>query len=759
MAVRVKALPPYRILYKLPNGTYIVVIIGGRGGSKTYEASKWTAYSATIEAKRCAIVRDEKSLIKDSILNEVLSRYDTANHNGQIGRMFQRLETGIKDKKTGDMVVFTKGFRASDTKKKANLKGIANVDIAVIEEAEDIRDVDKFNTFSDSIRKPGAIIVIILNTPDIGHWIVKRFFNTEVARDEAGNVIDGYWKLIPKDLPGFVCIQTTYKDNPHLPAHIISNYEAYGNPESTTYNPFYYYTAILGYASSGRKGQVFTKFKTIKRADYLKLNLTEIYGQDFGTAKPAALIGAKLEKNRIYARLINYKPMPAIELGKMYCTLKFGLTDEIVADSADPKSWKKLKGGWRGDELPDDIFMKYPDLARGFFVVPAEKGDDSIVAGIDLLDGMEVYIVEEDVEFWDEVRNYCYAQDKYGNYTNKPIDDWNHCFTGDTLIETNTGQKTISSIMPGEMVLTTRGFKEVLIKWHNGQKQTNNYTIHFDTFYVNLSCTPDHKIKTDKGWIQISQLQSGQTVYLSNHSKDWFTGYTPANDTFQGGEKGCMSLFTNQSTEKDCQSTTSTIWMKIRGIIHPATWNRNSVKIIWQNIAKTGLRIIQSGLRNFTMQGLKQQKRGIVHPKELNGTVKMQSNAGLVKRLTGRLSAKFAALYSPKRKQGKDSAVMDANQNIDYCKEQTTNKEGALNAKLSLLSTNTRPQSHVQSHVVQSVHTEKGAKIKVYDLTVQGKHEFFANGVLVHNCIDCLRYIAQRKRGKGRAMQIEESPR
>ncbi len=365
-------------------------------------------------------------MIKESILSEVLSRYDTANLNGQLGRLYQKLETGIKDKKTGEMVVFTKGFRASDTKKKANLKGVANVDIAVIEEAEDIRDVDKFNTFADSIRKQGSIIYIVLNTPDIGHWVVKRYFNTEVARDEAGNVIDGYWKLIPKELPGFVCIQTTYKDNPHLPAHIISSYESYGDPESEKYNAFYYYTAILGYASSGRKGQVFTKFKPIKRADYLKLNLTELYGQDFGTAKPAALAGAKLEKNRIYARLINYKPMPVVEIGKLYCTLGFGLVDEVVADSADPKSWRKLKGGWRGDELPDDIFTKYPDMARGFFVVPAEKGDDSIVAGIDLLDGMEVFIVEEDIEAWDEIRNYCYAQDKYGNYTNKPIDDWNH---------------------------------------------------------------------------------------------------------------------------------------------------------------------------------------------------------------------------------------------------------------------------------------------------------------------------------------------
>jgi len=34
-----------------------------------------------------------------------------------------------------------------------------------------------------------------------------------------------------------------------------------------------------------------------------------------------------------------------------------------------------------------------------------------------------------------------------------------------------------------------------------------------------------------------------------------------------------------------------------------------------------------------------------------------------------------------------------------------------------------------------------GKKEEVYDLTVDEKHEYFANGILVHNCIDALRYM------------------
>jgi len=411
--------PKFDILYDLPKDIHIIVCIGGRGGMKTYEVSKYIAFSSCIKEKRCVILRDEKELIRESILNEVLMRYDTANENGLLDSKYERLATGIKDKNTDEMVVFTKGFRASDLQKKANLKSISNIDIAVIEEAEDIRDQDRFNVFADSIRKEGSVIIIILNTPDINHWIIKRYFICQ-------QVEDGFFNIVPKKIPGFVCINTSYKDNQFLPKHIIDQYEAYGNPESHLYNPFYYKTAILGYASTGRKGQILTKVKPIKLADYMKLPFREFYGQDFGTASPAALIGVKFDKNNCYCRQLNYLPKNALELGKLYCELKFNPTDKIIADSAEPDTIKKLKGGWQAQDLSIEIRNKYPALIRGFFIVPAIKGQNSVKYGISLMDSLNIYAVEESKDLWFEVMNWCYAQDKNGNYIDDPIDDFNH---------------------------------------------------------------------------------------------------------------------------------------------------------------------------------------------------------------------------------------------------------------------------------------------------------------------------------------------
>jgi phage terminase large subunit len=317
------------------------------------------------------------------------------------------------------MLVFTKGFRASDSSKKANLKSISNIDIAVVEEAEDIRDEEKFNTFADSIRKEGSLIIVILNTPDIQHWVVRRYFNLR-------QVEDGYYEIAPKQIKGFLCIQTSYEDNPHLPSHIISNYKGYGDPESHLYNKYYYMTSIKGYASTGRKGQILTKVKPIKLAEYLKLPFKEHYGQDFGTASPAGTVGVKFNKNRVYARQLNYLPKTTLDIAKMYCTMRLTDSDEIIADSAEPKSISKLKNGYRGEELATEDFIQYPRLAVGFNVKGADKGPDSVRNGIDLLISLDLYVVEESQDFWTEIYNYIEEVDKNGNPTGEPVDEFNH---------------------------------------------------------------------------------------------------------------------------------------------------------------------------------------------------------------------------------------------------------------------------------------------------------------------------------------------
>jgi len=420
---------PFMVLYNLPPGTNMVICIGSRGGAKSYEVSRFAVQDATIRQRRVAVLRDEKETIRESILNEIFQRYDTAKEYGHFKNDFEKSERGIKNNKTDNMVVFTKGFRASSNIKRTNLKGISDTDTAIVEEAEDIRDYSKFTTFTDSIRTKERLIIIMLNVPDIQHWVIKRFFNLE-------QVEDGYWKLIPKNIPGVVVIQSNYKDNIYLPADVVRDYEGSGDPNSHRYDPHYYKTEIQGYASSGRKGQVHTKVKPITLKEYLALPYKEYYGQDFGTAAPAGLVGVKIHRNTSWCRQLNYKPMNELSIAKKYCELKLTPADLIVADYADKKAIRKLSDGFSPGELSPEDLKSYPRLVSGFNVVKCLKGPDSVSYGLSVMNRMELFAVEESTDLWNEILNRVYGQDKSGEYTNDPepgfdhlIDPWMYVIT------------------------------------------------------------------------------------------------------------------------------------------------------------------------------------------------------------------------------------------------------------------------------------------------------------------------------------------
>lgn len=65
--------------------------------------------------------------------------------------------------------------------------------------------------------------------------------------------------------------------------------------------------------------------------------------------------------------------------------------------------------------------------------------------------------------------------------------------------------------------------------------------------------------------------------------------------------------------------------------------------------------------------------------------------------------------------------------------------------------TSTLKQNLVRGNVVRVLPLKR--KEDVYDLTVSGEHVFYANGVLVSNCIDALRYALE---GARRAAQTRK---
>lgn len=237
----------------------IAVLIGGRGSGKTWNAGNFTALETFKNANyRTLVLRDVSSSISQSILQNIKSRFSTimTKLDGAFDHVFEVQESQVKNKLTDSVNILTKGFRQSRAEQQADLKGFEDIDLALIEEAEDLRDEERVNTLLDTLRKEGHKVIIILNTPDLEHWIVKRYFNY------ANSEYEGFFQLIPKKLDRVCQVIVDYRDNPHLPDQTIKKYSDYNNPDNEKYNPDHYAGKILGLATENQN--VLRKFNSQK---------------------------------------------------------------------------------------------------------------------------------------------------------------------------------------------------------------------------------------------------------------------------------------------------------------------------------------------------------------------------------------------------------------------------------------------------------------------------------------------------------------
>lgn len=376
------------------------ILMGGRANGRSFTASQY-ALSSLISREyfRCAIMRFVLGDIRNSIFQEIKDRIED-----------EKLEQSINIKENLLTFEFDKnkingiGFRKSSGDQKSKLKSLANYTDIIIEEADEVSEED-FMQLDDSIRtkKSDIKIILLLNPPHKSHWIIKRWFNL------VDSGIEGFYKAeLKKTATDTTYIFGTYKKNKkNLNQKTIENYERYKET-----NPDHYYNIVRGLVSEGARGKIFN-WRTITNKEYEELPYPVFYGLDFGFSNdPASLTEIKKHNDNIWIREIIYETgLTNAMLSERMNQIGVSNNAYIYADSAEPKSIEELK-------------------TYGWMIKPAEKGADSIRAGIDLLKSKTIYYTEESQNIAEEVQNYKWALDRDKNPTNKPIDDYNHAIDG-----------------------------------------------------------------------------------------------------------------------------------------------------------------------------------------------------------------------------------------------------------------------------------------------------------------------------------------
>lgn len=312
------------------------------------------------------------------------------------------------------------------------------------------------------------------------------------------------------------------------------------------------------------------------------------------------------------------------------------------------------------------------------------------------------------------------------------------CFKGDTLICTLNGQVHIKDIKAGDYVLTRYGYRRVVRLIYNGRKRVVRKSISAGHRNIEISATESHNFNVNNKWKQYKDLANGDRLYIlqyttGRYTTDTQTGNTRITFTTSINTKGCSTKkyytkkYGSPITEKYPTGVSSIMLTSTRSTTTSATYN------VYQeaNTQKyTGL------LRNIT-RSIQTLKEKIVTAKRIGKQGAMSLWNGL--RLNQDIARRAESLLYP-RTHTSDTVHINVIGGIN-CQRQSSIPCGCANgAGKNTGTTNTFRHTPVpltvaiNSQPITDVKTISEEICDVYDLEVEGVHEYFANGVLVHNC-------------------------
>lgn len=221
-------------------------------------------------------------------------------------------------------------------------------------------------------------VILDYNPSDEFHWIYDRV----LTRDDCAY------------------FHSTYLDNPYLEPEVVKEIEKLKEIDED-------YWRVYGLGERGQSREVIFKHDTYKDLPQGAKFLA--YGLDFGYAvDPTAVIAVWEHEDSLYMeQKIYLTSLTNDEIAGQLTEMGIDRYDEIIADSAEPKSIEEIH-------------------RLHFNIKPANKGQDSIRIGIDLMRRKKLFVHEDSLDLQKEFRNYKWMKDKNEKMLPKPIDAFNH---------------------------------------------------------------------------------------------------------------------------------------------------------------------------------------------------------------------------------------------------------------------------------------------------------------------------------------------
>lgn len=337
---------------------------GGRGSGKSFTFARMAAVFGYASKLRILCVREFQNSIKESFHAEIKNAIATLpwlEAHYDVGVDYIRGANGTE-------FIF-KGLRNNTQ----SIKSLAQIDICIVEEAEDIED-SVWQVLDPTIRAPKSEIWLMWNPKDKNSATFRRFIETEPPRSKI--------------------VQLNFLDNPWFPVEL----EEQRLHAQRVMDPATYSHIWEGALLQHTEAQVFRNKYIIDEFTPRHNWDGPYFGLDFGFAQdPTAAVKAWIHEGRLYIEHEAHKIALEIDDTSEYLTGKIpGIAGHTMrADSARPESISYLKR----HGLP--------------YLVACAKGKGSVQDGVEFIKSFDKVVIHPRCkEAAAEFHAYAYKTDR-----------------------------------------------------------------------------------------------------------------------------------------------------------------------------------------------------------------------------------------------------------------------------------------------------------------------------------------------------------
>jgi PBSX family phage terminase large subunit len=568
--------------------------------------------------------------------------------------------------------------------------------------------------------KKGLRKILLVGNPK-GHDFVYKYFIKQDCFTEFKDPISKKMVTVEQQRRKYRMIVAPSTENVHLPPNYVAQM-------LQSYSPERIQRDIMG-SFDAFQGQVYTEFRRdvhVIKGFRIPDDWTKFIGLDHGYVNPCAIVWVAVDYDgNLYAYREMYKREWKI--------------DEIVNGNKDTgehgivglSKGEKIEGIWidpstkadRGKESDYTTYLE--NLPKNISLLPA---NNSVSTGIDRVKQYmrvnertgrpRLYIFDSCSNLIDELIKYRWEELAPGSENKKnnkeaPVKKDDHaCFMGGvTSVTTAKGQVDISELRAGDLVLTSLGYRKVLSQGITGYKPVYKYTFTNNTF---LFATEDHPVLLANGKTRpINTLTPSDIIATLDTCR--------LNSTVSFLEKLATTIVqtvrTANAVLKLCIEKFGNF---IRDLSNPATISTTSTVIPTITTSLISNVCLEPNTLNSTLdrKSLPSKTGSIWNVSDLwqqHGTKAAKVDNGI-----GNTVSKWQRKFSPRRLL---RIVQSALRNILSLKPSLTDVSSVTRTAKPPLFVSVEP---------------------VYNISVEGVSEFYANGVLVSNC-DALRYAVMSR--------------